>query len=132
MSKRIKHAISRANAYMADMKRRIKSDVTATMRTIDAQLVALGLTPDFRVSDSSWDLTVTGNCNTRTLVLAVFQTHGYKPMFEPKDGESYYSTWMLHENRDRFWFSFANTACERVKVGTKMVEQDVYETRCTD
>lgn len=132
MSKQIKDALARAHYRASQIKWHIKSDTAPILRNIDRQLVALGLVPEFSIDDSGWNICVTGNCNTRTLVLAVFQTHGFKPMFEPKEGESYYSTWMQHETINRFWFSFSNSACERVKVGTKMVEQDVYETRCID
>lgn len=132
MSKQIKDAITRARYKIGQIKWQIKSDTTPILRNIDRQLAALGLVPEFYVDDSGWNISVTGNCNARTLALAVFQTHGFKPMFEPKEGESYYSTWMQHETMNRFWFSFSNSACERVKVGTKMVEQDVYETRCID
>lgn len=30
----------------------------------------------------------------------------------------------------RFCFNFSSTVCKRVKTGTKMVEQDIFETQC--
>lgn len=32
----------------------------------------------------------------------------------------------------QLWVSFSSTVCRRVKVGTKTVEQDVYETVCDE
>lgn len=37
----------------------------------------------------------------------------------------------IHHAQDMLiLFQFSSTVCRRVKVGTKMVEQDVYETQC--
>lgn len=127
----IKRATLRARSITSDTKRHAKSATTLAMRLVEKHLTALNLAPDIRLDDSGWMVEVVGNCATRTLVLAVFLRLGFKPAFEPKDGESYYSTWMRN-GAEHIWFSFSNNACERVKVGTKMVEQDVYETRCTD
>jgi hypothetical protein len=32
----------------------------------------------------------------------------------------------------RIWLAFSSTVCRRVKIGTKTVEQDVYETVCDE
>lgn len=127
----IKVATNRARNITSETKRHAKSATTLAMRLVEKHLTALNLAPEVRLDDSGWSVEVTGNCATRTLVLAVFLRLGFKPQFEPRDGESYYSSWMRNGD-ERFWFSFSNNACERVKVGTKWVEQDVYETRCTD
>lgn len=132
MSKEMKQAIANARYQITQIKWHIKSDVKSAVRDIERQLVALGLAPTLRVSDTGWMVIVTGSCATRALVLALFKTHGFEPSYDPKDDDKYYSTWLNRSGGDRFWFDFTNTACERVKVGTKMVEQDVYETRCTD
>ncbi len=36
----------------------------------------------------------------------------------------------IHPFDVRVFFYFTSTVCKRVKVGTKMVEQDIYETHC--
>lgn len=139
MSKAIKAAIKkatlRARSIASDIKRHAKGVTTPAVRIVEMNLTALNLAPEIVLDQTGWSVEVIGNCATRTLVLAVFLRLGFKPMVEPKDGETYYSTWMRRKHGEiveHIWFSFTNNACERVKVGTKMVQQDVYETRCTD
>lgn len=135
MSKAIKAAIKKATLHarnvVSETKRHAKSATTLAVQMVEKHLTALNLAPEIRLDQSGWTVEVIGNCATRTLVLAVFLRLGFKPTFEPKDGETYYSTWMRN-GTEHIWFSFTNNACERVKVGTKTVEQDVYETRCID
>lgn len=41
----------------------------------------------------------------------------------------------FYEKRDcelRWYLSFSSSVCRRVKVGTRTVEQDVYETVCDE
>jgi hypothetical protein len=51
----------------------------------------------------------------------------------PKKGDSqWYSFFMHPESETKLFFQFTSSVCKRVKVGTKMVEQDIYETHCGD
>ena len=127
----IKRAAQRVRYVASETKRHTKSATTLAMRLIEKDMTALNLTPEIKLDETGWTVRVYGNCATRTLALAIFLRLGYKPDYEPKDGENYYSGW-VRSGEEHFWFSFTNNACERVKVGTKWVEQDVYETRCID
>lgn len=53
----------------------------------------------------------------------------------PKLGATSWNAFWDHSSRaegTRVYFNFSSSICRRVKVGTKMVEQDVYETVCAD
>ena len=51
----------------------------------------------------------------------------------PKKGDSEWCAFFHHPETDtKVFFQFASSVCKRVKVGTKMVQQDVYETQCGD
>lgn len=51
----------------------------------------------------------------------------------PKKGDSQWYAFFTHsESETKIFFQFTSSVCKRVKVGTKMVEQDIYETQCGD
>ena len=51
----------------------------------------------------------------------------------PKKGDSSWYAFFTHpDSETKLFFQFTSSVCKRVKVGTKMVEQDVYETQCGD
>jgi hypothetical protein len=51
----------------------------------------------------------------------------------PKQGDSEWYTFFTHPDcQTKFFFNFTSSVCRRIKVGTKLVEQDVYETQCGD
>lgn len=51
----------------------------------------------------------------------------------PKKGDSQWYAFFTHpDSKTKIFFHFTSSVCKRVKVGTKMVEQDVFETQCGD
>lgn len=56
--------------------------------------------------------------------------HGFSPTMPEKGATSAF--WRINRDDAEFpmWFAFTSTVCQRVKVGTRMVEQDVFETHC--
>jgi len=56
---------------------------------------------------------------------------GYEPDKRPEADTSYYTSfWVRPGTTLRIYTRFSSTVCKRVKIGTKMVEQDIFETRC--
>ena len=56
---------------------------------------------------------------------------GYEPDKRPETNASYFTTfWNRPGTTLRIYTRFSSTVCKRVKIGTKMVEQDIFETRC--
>ena len=65
-------------------------------------------------------------------VWGALRQHGYTTHARPKKGDTtFYSFWEL-EGQARIFMSFSSSMCRRVQVGTKMVEQPIYETQCGD
>lgn len=63
----------------------------------------------------------------RILRTAGFDTHAGRP----KPGDTEWSAFYTHPNcSTQLWLYFTSSICKRVQVGTKFVEQPVFETRC--
>lgn len=138
MSKQIKTEIRAAiNLAKGDMKRWMQyiKDDRGLVEDILAAIARAGIMPtSVDVTQYGWAVWYTGNCAERDAVVAAFGLYKFKPDALPKEGEQSYWAEMRHKGGVRMSISlrFSNSACERVKVGTRMVEEDVYETRCID
>lgn len=78
------------------------------------------------------DIAITGDYAVLKAIFHAFRTLGYEPSDRPKEEKmSSFSTYFEGPDHEcRFWLNFSSTLCKRVKIGTKMVEQPVYETVC--
>lgn len=74
--------------------------------------------------------TATGDKQKFLQLVRCHRRHGFKPDMPAKGATSAF--WIVNGFSEEFrmWFQFSSTVCHRVKIGTKMVEQDVYETHC--
>lgn len=93
-------------------------------------LAKIGVEPEF-CSDYI-AVRFSGDKKRLASVIRIMRTSGYETTdSRPKPGDSEWYAWFYSKDGScRIWFNFASTICRRVKVGTKMVEQDVYETIC--
>lgn len=85
--------------------------------------------------DSDLTISVTGDAEKLKLVWGTILRAGFKsPADRPKVGQPNYNGWFRHTTNNAccVYLTFGSTVCRRVKVGTKTVEQDVYETICED
>lgn len=91
----------------------------------------LGLEP--RLSGEV-DLNFAGDAHKLAAVVRILRTAGFSTTAErPKQGDTSWSAFYEHPNcAVRTWLHFTSSVCKRVKIGTKMVEQDIYETQCGD
>ena len=91
------------------------------------------------------DTPVTGACDGYNITVRVaggpaelksifraFRKLGYDPSARPgiKPEESFSSYFRREEGGPEFYLYFSSTICKRIKIGSKMVEQAVYETVC--
>jgi len=89
-----------------------------------------------RACKTEIDVKVTGDYATLKQAMVIFYSHSYKPTDKPKDIAiaEFSCRWHHRDSSTRampqFWFYFTATHCTRKKVGTKMVEQDIYEVVC--
>ena len=91
----------------------------------------LDLEPNFDGRDIN--LSFSGDKAKLTSVIRILRTNGFDTDAEaPKANSNYWSAYFTNaeDSRIQFWISFSSTVCRMVKVGTKMVEQDVYEVQC--
>lgn len=94
------------------------------------RLEELDIEPSFSLREGDVDLSFTGDGAKLGEVWKALRQAGYTTNCRPKKGDStFYTHWFL-EGYSTIWMNFSSSVCRRVKVGTKMVEQDVYEVQC--
>ena len=91
----------------------------------------LGLEPTL---STDVDLSFSGDAAKLAAIVRILRTSGFTTSSErPKAGETtWYARYVHPECPTNVWLYFTSSVCKRVKIGTKMVEQDVYETQCDD
>jgi hypothetical protein len=95
-------------------------------------LQKIGAEPYF--SSGTIYVNMTGDKEKLTQAFRIFRTAGMDFNGErPKKGDSSWHAAFRHPGQSVYvFFAFTSSVCRRVKVGTKTVEQDVYETQCGD
>ena len=86
-------------------------------------------------SDGDWIFVpVTGDKHKFLAFARVIAKHGFKVPKVEKGATGFTQLEFLGEgdNQLYLYFQFSSSVCRRVKVGTKTVEQDVYETVCDE
>jgi hypothetical protein len=86
------------------------------------------------IANESIDIAYSGGKLVLKGIFKALRDLGYAPNTRPKDEKlSTFSCYWNHPTNDlRIWLSFSSTMCKRIKVGTKMVSQDIYETVCDE
>ena len=77
------------------------------------------------------DVRFTGGADILTRVWRLFRQNGYSCTSHPEKGSSNFSGFWYNGDHAKLYMSFSSSLCVRVKTGTKMVEQDVYEVQCS-
>lgn len=79
-------------------------------------------------------VSMTGDKEKLTQAFRIFRTVGMEFTGDrPKKGDSSWHSSFRHPSQSvSVFFQFTSSVCRRIKVGTKTVEQDVYETKCGD
>jgi hypothetical protein len=85
-----------------------------------------------RMTPSSLDLAAKGNKAALTRVIRALRVNGFNSKATPEEKDTFFSAFYTHETRSCIWLNFTSTACRRVEVGKKMVEQSIYETVCDE
>jgi len=84
----------------------------------------------FNLDNDYISFSFTGDGPKLTAVWKLLRQHGYKTEDHPKKGDtSFYAFWR-QEGRPSLLMNFSSSMCRRVQVGTKLVEQPIYETQC--
>jgi hypothetical protein len=80
------------------------------------------------------DIHFSGDAQKLAAVVRILRTAGFATTAErPKAGDTSWCAYFKHPQcgTDVYMY-FTSSVCRRVKVGTKMVEQDIYEVQCGD
>lgn len=89
----------------------------------------VGVEPRFT---TNFDIQFSGDAHKLAAVVRILRTSGFTSLSaKPKEGDTTWSAFYRHPAcAIEVWLYFTSTVCQRVKVGTRLVEQDIYETRC--
>lgn len=104
----------------------------AKLQALFADIEALGGEPH---SDGDWIFVpVTGDKHKFLAFARLIAKHGFGAPRVEKGATGFTMLKLLGSGDSELpiYFQFSSTACRRVKVGTKTVEQDVYETVCDE
>jgi len=85
-----------------------------------------------RLDGEEVDINITGDNHTLKAAFGAFRKLGYIPSSRPQETKlaSFSCYWSNPEKEAKFYLSFSSNKCTRVKVGTKTMVVDVYETVC--
>jgi hypothetical protein len=125
---------------LLDQHNKAKASAVKFIRTVKdcaqmfVQLEAADIEPTFDFRSTSIDLSFTGSGDKLAMVWHLLRANGWTTNSRPKKGDtSYNGFWDApNDERARVWVQFSSSVCRRVQVGTKMVEQPIYETVCAD
>lgn len=104
----------------------------STLAPIANALSLLGIEPRF---SSDLDVCFTGDKEKFTAAMRILRVAGFTPSNpnRPKKGDTGWNSFFNKPDCTvQIWLNFTSSVCKRVKVGTKTVEQDVYEVQCGD
>lgn len=90
----------------------------------------LDLDVGFNLESTYINLTFTGDGDKLKAVWSVLRRHGFNTSLRPAKGDTTFNAFWTREGHAEIFMMFSSSLCRRVKVGTKMVEQPIYETQC--
>lgn len=97
------------------------------------RLEQLDIEPRLNLNDGCIDISFTGDPDLLTKVWRELRRAGFKnDTFPTQKGDGTFCTHWHADGQARLWMFFSSNVCRRVQVGTKMVEQPVWETQCGD
>lgn len=78
------------------------------------------------------DVRFTGGRESLVRVWKLLRQNGYSCTSRPTEGSSHFGGFWYNGEHAKLYMNFSSSQCVRVKTGTKLVEQDVYEVQCGD
>lgn len=92
----------------------------------------LDIDPGFSLENTWISISFAGDGQKLATVWRVLRQHGYNTTSHPKKGDTAFNAFWSRDGHADLFMMFSSSMCRRVQVGTKMVEQPVYETHCGD
>ena len=84
----------------------------------------------FNGDDGSVHVSFTGTGERFGKVWGELRRAGFKCDTRPSEGATQFAGYFLRDGYARLWMFFTSSVCRQVQVGTRTVEQPIYETRC--
>jgi len=81
------------------------------------------------------DINISMNGDKKMLnrAFTILRAAGFEPTVRPEDGQTEYtSRWTKQGDRATLYLLYYSTVCKRVQVGTRTVQEPVYEIQCSD
>jgi len=104
-----------------------KETFDPVLAELEAKLQVLNVSLDM----SCIDVSVSGGKPELNTVFGILRKFEFTPDDRPDEKvKASFNTYFRHTTGAVIWFSFSSTLCKRVQVGTKMVEQPIYEVQC--
>lgn len=97
------------------------------------ELERLGIEPRFDMIYGSVDIAISGDVDKLSIVWAALRRAGYTPRERPARGQPEFRTFWDPADSDllpKAFLNFTSSVCRRVQVGTRTVEQPVFEIVC--
>ncbi len=93
-------------------------------------LMQIGVIPEL---GDNLTIRFTGDSHQLAAVVRILRTAGFSSNSrKPEVGDTEWLAWFSHpQSQLEIFLWFASSVCTRVKVGTKLVETDIYEVRCS-
>lgn len=130
----MENAIKEDQKKHKKMLKRLKTNKEEYFRIANGLIVIQEYVIRFSFDTHSLDIGIAGDHHVFKGMFGALRKMGYVCQDKPKDKLiSSWCCWWYHEEPDqhiKLWITFSSTECTRVKVGTKMVEQTIYETVC--
>lgn len=92
----------------------------------------LDLTVSFNLDNEYMGLSFAGDGEKLKTVWGHMRRAGFNTSQRPAKGDTTFNSFWSQEGFADIFMMFSSTLCKRVKIGTKMVEQPIYETQCGD
>lgn len=136
----LEHLPAKTMLKLVEQAQKIKRHSEAFQKTIKSRpalfrrLEELDIDIRFNVEDGDMNMLFTGDGEKFGAVWGELRRAGWSPNCRPeKDTKKseFYTHWN-HEDTSlaRFWMHFTSSICKRVQIGTKTVEQPIYEIQC--
>lgn len=103
-----------------------------TLGPLFRELEQLDIDVRFVIEEGYIGVEFTGDGPRLGQVWGLLRRHGYKTHSRPKKGDTQFYSFWEREGHVRIFLNFTSSLCRRVQVGTKTVEQPIYETICGD
>lgn len=90
------------------------------------------LDPHVYVDMFDLNVTFTGGKLSLEKAFKILRSKGFVPDERPKEKDTKFATYFRQADGASVWLSFSSSVCKRVQIGTRTVEEPVYEIQCDD